>query len=76
MEQKEPPKPRYRLYCPNHFSNRDTKGFDTFDNKYFHSDGNVIDHLKRYGTMMRWYQIVDIRNDFKVIKEKAPIIEL
>jgi len=74
--QQEKPKPRYRLYCNSHFSDRSDDGYDKFLDKHFHSENNVIEQLTRYGTLMKWYQIVDTRNDFKVIKEKVPEIEL
>ena len=65
-------KPRYRLYCPKNFSVRTSKGFDEFLADDFHSENTVYQQLEKYGTFMAWYQIVDIKNDFKVIKEKAP----
>ena len=76
MSEEEKPKPRYRLYCPNHFSNRRDDGFDEFLDKNFHSENNVIEQLVRYAMLMKWYQIVDTRNNFKVVREQAPKIEL
>jgi len=75
MNNEEKPKPRYRLYCPANYSIRSDEGFDKLEKKWYHSESNVIEHLIRYGTFMKWYQIVDTRNDFKVIKEKAPKLD-
>ena len=66
-------KKRYKLYCPQKPSDVSGKGYNTFENKYYYCSENVIEHLTNIGEMMEWYQIVDTRDNMKVIKENAPI---
>ena len=65
------PLKRYKLYCPE-ATDISGKGYNTFKDTYYKSKGNVIEQLSKYGAMMNWYQIVDRRNQMKVIKEKLP----
>lgn len=63
---------RYRIYGPKNFSDCSGNGYDKFKPENHLADNNVIEHLIRYGEMLNWYQIVDTRNEMKVIREKYP----
>ena len=67
------PSKQYRLYCPQSVTDVSGTGFDKFEERFNKCEENTIEHLIKIGEMMEWYQIVDIRNGFKVVKENAPI---
>lgn len=69
----EKPSKHYRLYCPSSVHDESGKGYNTFEPKFIKGEGNTIEHLIKIGEFMNWYQIVDLRNSFKVIKESAPL---
>jgi len=74
MQMPKPPKPKkkYKLYCPQTPSDTSGKGYNTFNSLYYKCENNVIEQLIRIGEMLEWYQIVDTRDNFRVIKERLP----
>jgi len=66
------PSKRYRLYCPLSINDVSGNGYNIFQERYLKCEENTIEHLMRIGEMMHWYQIVDIRDSYKVVKEIAP----
>jgi len=73
MNNRNKPSKRYRLYCPNTPSDISKNGYGQFKTQYLKCEENTLEHLIRIGEMMEWYQIVDIRDNYKVVKEIAPI---
>ena len=65
---------RYRLYCPQSVTDTSGKGYNTFETRYIKCEENTIEHLMRIGEIMTWYQIVDIRDNMKVVKDSVPDI--
>lgn len=71
--QNQPVNRRYKMFCPENFYDHSGDGFNQFL-PYHEKEGgsNVIEHLIKLGEMYEWYQIVDTRDNNKVIKEKEP----
>lgn len=72
MNNDNKPSKHYRLYCPQTTSDVSGKGYNTFQERYNYCEENTLEHLMRIGEMMEWYQVVDLRDSFKVIKENVP----
>jgi hypothetical protein len=73
-QQLQPKTPkRYKLFCPDHMHDHSGDGYNQFWPLHEKTGGsNVLEHLIALGEMYEWYQIVDTRDNNKVIKEKAP----
>ena len=61
---------RYILYCPK-VQDKSGFGFDKFLDEHKEGEGNYLPHLETYGKFMPWYQIVDTKEDNKVVSEKV-----
>lgn len=72
-QQQEKPRPKhYRLYCPEKISDHSGNGYDKFWGIHYKCESNVIEHLIKLGAVYEWYQIVDARDNMKVVNEQAP----
>ena len=59
LEKKEEKSGKYILYTSEFGANKQTKGWNSFKEKYVQGNGNYLPHLESLGKMSYWYQIVD-----------------